>query len=228
MTAEAPGRGTPPFAAVLFDMDGLLFDSERLALTVIERITREAGTPIPREVILRTVGCNTQLSKEIYLEYEPRMEYDRLRAVFAAEMRRMGSLGQIPLKEGALPLLRLLKRRGIPRAVASSSPRSTVEACLRGAGIDALMDHLVCGDEITRSKPDPETFLLAARALNVPPARCLVLEDSLNGIKAGRAAGCTVCMIPDLFPWQEELAAFADLHYSSLAGVLPLFEAAAR
>ena len=228
MTAEAPGRGTPPFAAVLFDMDGLLFDSERLALTVVERITREAGTPIPREVILKTVGCNSQLSREIYLAYEPRMEYDRLRAVFAAEMRRMGARGLIPLKEGALPLLRLLKRLGIPRAVASSSPRATVEACLRGAGIDALADRLVCGDEITRSKPDPEAFLLAARALAVPPERCLVLEDSLNGIKAGHAAGCTVCMIPDLFPWEESLAAFADLHFSSLAHVLPLFEAAAR
>ncbi len=218
-----PERREPPFAAVLLDMDGLLFDSERLALAVIERLSGEIGTPVPREVILRTVGCNRQLSREIYLEYDPRIDYDRLRDLFSAEMVRLGAQGRIPLKEGALPLLRLLKRLGIPRAVASSSPRANVGAYLRGAGIRSLVDQLVCGDEITRSKPDPEAFLLAARALAVSPEACLVLEDSLNGIRAGHAAGCTVCMIPDLFPWEEALSAFADLHFSSLNGVLPLF-----
>ena len=213
----------PPFDAVLFDMDGLLFDSERLGLEVIGRISREMGTPVPRDVILQTVGCNRALSREIYLSYEPRLDYEGLRDRFTAEMTRLSVLGQIPLKPGAEALLRRLEALGIPRAVASSSPRGVVESYLRGSGIASLVDCLVCGDEITRSKPDPEVFLLAAQALGASPERCLVLEDSLNGIRSGHAAGCTVCMIPDLFPWEEGLDAFAQLHFPSLWEVLALF-----
>ncbi len=213
----------PPFDAVLFDMDGLLFDSERLGLEVIVRLSRERGTPVPREVILETVGCNRERSREIYRAYDPDLDYERLRDAFTAEMVRLASLGQIPLKEGALPLLQRLKERRIPRAVASSSPARVVRAYLEGAGIAPFLETRICGDDITRSKPDPEAFLLAARAVNVPPERCLVLEDSLNGIRSGHAAGCTVCMVPDLFPWEDALGAWAGMHVSSLKDLLPLF-----
>ncbi len=214
MTAE---KGLP--GGVLFDMDGLLFDSERPAIPIIMDISRDMGTPVGEDVIRRTVGCNAALSKKIYLESVPGVDYDTLSRRFGETMRRLGAAGRIPLKDGARELLGWLRARGVPCAVASSSPRATVESYLSGAGIREAFACLVTGDELARSKPDPEAFLKAAAGLGADCGDCLVLEDSPNGIRAGRSAGCRVCMVPDLFPWREEMAPYADWHRASLRDV---------
>ncbi len=209
---------------VLFDMDGLLFDSERPAIPLIMELSRAMGTPVSEDVIRRTVGCNSALSRQIYLESVPDVDYDELFRRFQKAMRERGAAGKIALKDGAAELLGWLRARDIPCAVASSSPLKTVEAYLGGAGIRDHFSCLVTGESITRSKPHPEAFLKAAALLGQPGENCLVLEDSPNGIRAGHDARCRVCMVPDLFPWREEMSAFAEWHLPSLRDVPALIE----
>ena len=209
---------------VLFDMDGLLFDSERPAIPLIMALSREMGTPVSEEVIRRTIGCNAVLSRRIYEESVPDVDYAGLFGRFDAVMQERGARGQIALKDGAAELLDWLRQRNVPCAVASSSPLRTVEAYLEGAGIRGYFSCLVTGDILKHSKPHPEAFQKAAAGLGQRPEDCLVLEDSPNGIRAGRTALCRVCMVPDLFPWREEMRAFADWHLSSLREVPALIE----
>lgn len=211
---------------VLFDMDGLLFDSERPAIPLIMALSREMGTPVSEEVIQKTIGCNAVLSRRIYEENVPNVDYPGLFSRFDAVMQMRGASGQIALKDGAAELLEWLRQRNVPCAVASSSPLRTVESYLEGAGIQGYFSCLVTGDVLTHSKPHPEAFQRAAAGLGRRPEECLVLEDSPNGIRAGRGAGCRVCMVPDLFPWQEEMRAYADWHLHSLREVPALIERA--
>ena len=132
--------------------------------------------------------------------------------------------GKIPLKQGALELLKALRERNIPMAVASSSGQSTISVYLHSVGVIAYFDTLITGSGLP-SKPAPDVFLKAASALGAEPKRCLVLEDSLNGIKAGRAAGMTVMMVPDVFPYTDDLAPYVDHVAPDLAAVIPLLDA---
>ncbi len=209
---------------VLFDMDGLLFDSERPAIPLIMALSREMGTPVSEEVIRRTIGCNAHLSRRIYEESVPNVDYPALFRRFDAVMQQRGALGQIALKDGAAELLDWLRARSVACAVASSSPLGTVEAYLEGAGIRGYFSCLVTGDVLKHSKPHPEAFQKAAEGLGKRPEECLVLEDSPNGIRSGHDARCRVCMVPDLFPWREEMSAFADWHLDSLREVPALIE----
>ncbi len=204
---------------VLFDMDGLLFDSERPAIPLIMEISRRLGTPVGEDTIRRTVGCAAPLARRIYHEETPEVDYDALFGEFDRTMQRRGAEGRIPLKEGAGELLEWLREERIPCALASSSPRATVESYLKGAGIREYFMCLVTGKELTHSKPHPEAFIRVAEGLGQECGRCLVLEDSPNGIRSGHDAGCRVCMVPDLFPWEEGMRAFADWHCASLTEV---------
>ena len=124
---------------------------------------------------------------------------------------------------GALKLLKALRERNIPMAVASSSGQSTISVYLHSVGVIAYFDALITGSGLP-SKPAPDVFLKAASALGAEPKRCLVLEDSLNGIKAGRAAGMTVMMVPDVFPYTDDLAPYVDHVAPDLAAVIPLLD----
>lgn len=195
---------------VIFDMDGLLFDSERLGVEVILRSGIRQGRPIPREVILATLGMTNTISKPYYREKVPGIDPERLFEDFGLGMRALAEESRIPLKKGARELLERLKERKIPCAVASSSPEDYVRLYLRSQNITDRFDVILGGPKGVRSKPEPDIFLLAAQRLGLEPARCLVLEDSRNGVRAGRAAGMTVCMVPDILPFTEELAPYVD------------------
>lgn len=210
--------------AVLFDMDGLLVDSERAAMEASVEIGRQLGYPLPLELALQTLGVTRARTTELYTQALPGFDPARFYAAFDQELARRAEAGEIPAKPGARALLEYLQEKGIPRAVASSSNLSRVTLCLRRAGLLNYFDQIVTGDQVTRSKPDPEIFLLAARRLDTPPAECLVLEDSPNGIRAGRAGGMQVCMVPDLLPYRPEYAPFCDHVARDLNQVISLIE----
>ena len=115
-----------------------------------------------------------------------------------------------------------MKDAHVPFALASSSSRERTENCLRLTGLLNFFPESIriTGEKAIHSKPAPDLFLQAAACLNVPSANCLVLEDSVNGITAGRAAGCVVCMVPDLIPYTESLRSQCDLVAQDLADVL--------
>ena len=204
------------FQAVIFDMDGVLTDSESLGLAVVGRTAREMGADIPPEVIKQTLGITYAASIAMFEGLYPGLDAKALFARAGQTLLAMGRAGKVPLKPGVRTLLDTLDALGIPRAVASSSGENAIRIYLEGAGIYDRLDRIVCGNECARSKPAPDIFLLAARKLGVKPENCLVIEDSPSGLRAGRAAGMTVCMVPDLIPFDESLRPYCDLVLPSL------------
>ena len=209
------------FQAVIFDMDGLLMDSERVGLEVLHGCGKHQGFGIPLAMIRETLGSNKESASDYYHGVFPALDTDRLFQDFKDAMCALALEGKIPLKKGAKELLAALKEKGIPCAVASSSGPSTIRTYLASAGIIACFSALVSGAGLP-SKPAPDVFLRAAEALGVQAHGCLVLEDSVNGVRAGRAAGMTVCMVPDMLPYSDALAPFCDYVMPDLAAVIPL------
>ena len=212
------------FQAVIFDMDGLLMDSECVGLTVMHECGLLQGYDIPVDMVRETIGSNKQSSSDFYHQFFPELDTDKLFLDFKNAMCDLARQGGIPLKKGALELLEAVKARHIPMAVASSSGLGTIRVYLESVDIISYFDHIMTGSGLP-SKPAPDIFLKTAEALNAQPERCLVLEDSIHGVQAGRAAGMTVVMIPDMIPYTEELKPFCDYVLPDLHAVIPLLKA---
>ena len=212
------------FQAVIFDMDGLLMDSECVGLTVMHECGLLQGYDIPVDMVRETIGSNKQSSSDFYHQFFPELDTDKLFLDFKNAMCDLARQGGIPLKKGALELLEAVKARHIPMAVASSSGLGTIRVYLESVDIISYFDHIMTGSGLP-SKPAPDIFLKTAEALNAQPERCLVLEDSIHGVQAGRAAGMTVVMIPDMIPYTEELKPFCDHVLPDLSAVIPLLKA---
>lgn len=213
------------FQAALFDMDGLLFDSERIGIIEMIAAAKEQGIDLAEEPVRSTIGMTIEAAKKVYMAWAPDLDYDALRISFTNRMHHLAAAGQMPLKEGVHELLETMKTLAMPMAVASSSGEDTIRVYLDKAGILSYFSVLVSGVDMPHSKPAPDIFLAAAEKLGVKAEHCLVLEDSYNGVKAGRAAGCTVCMVPDVLPYLDELKPFVDHVLPSLTHVIPLLEA---
>ena len=206
--------------AVLFDMDGVIFDSERACLSVWQELAAELGLEGIAEVFIRCVGTNKRRTEEIFREAYPELNFKTFdTAVRARFLSRYGE-GRLPVKPEAEEILRALHEAQIPLALASSTERAVVERELREAGLLRYFDALTCGDQVRRSKPDPEIFLLAARALGKEPQSCYVIEDSFNGIRAAAAAGMHPIMVPDMLPPDEEMERLAEVILPDLAAAL--------
>lgn len=210
--------------AVIFDMDGLLMDSENLGLTAIHDCALRQGIHVPAEISKQCIGITTAASSALLTYHFPSLDTARLFRDFAAYMHEKALAGQVPLKKGAVALLEYLQRKGIPGAVASSSGMQTIRLYLEKADIAHYFQVLLSANGMP-SKPAPDVFLKAAEQLGAQPENCLVLEDSYNGVKAGRAAGMQVCMVPDVLPYVKELQPFVDHVLPDLEKVMELMEA---
>lgn len=208
--------------AVIFDMDGLLVDSEGVGLDVMRQCGRMQGYDLPLPMIRSTLGSAMAPSCALYERHFPGIDTRRLFADFVRRMHLLAEEGKVPLKKGALSLLDDLKARGIPCAVASSSGPDTIRLYLEKAGVYDAFSVIVAANASRPSKPAPDIFLEAAEKLGVPPQHCLVLEDSVNGVKAGRAAGMQVAMVPDQIPFSESLRPYCDHVLADLTAVTPL------
>ena len=211
--------------AVVFDMDGLLVDSEAVSLEAMTLAARQQGRELPREVFSRMVGLNFATSGAILTEhYGPEFDVPAFQAESTRLYRAAGELG-VALKEGVVELLDFLDRLGLPRAIATSSPHQDVERNLGHHGIRARFHEVVAGGDYARAKPFPDPFLKAAERLGVDAAHCLALEDSHNGIRAAHAAGMMAVMVPDLLEPNEEMHALCVRVIESLHEVQGLIAA---
>ncbi len=208
--------------AVIFDMDGLLTDSETVARVILKDAGRRMGAEISDRLLDDLTGVNRDECVTLLRAALPGLDAEALLAVHSREMDAAARRGDVPLKPGVRELLDALDARRIPRAVASSTERALVETHLARHGLLDRFDCLVCGDMIRRSKPAPDIYLAAAEALGITPADCLVLEDSPNGLKSGRAAGMRTCMVPDRLPYTDALKPYVDDVCASLLDVIPL------
>lgn len=188
-------------AAVVFDMDGLMLDTERLDRDLWQAAARRHGLDIPDALHATLVGRRIADAERTLLEhFGTGFPLAQLRAEVHAQWEAVAAAG-LPRKPGLEPLLALLEQAGIPKAVATSTARA--KALVSLGPLAARFHALACGDEVRAGKPAPDIFVLAAQRLGIAPARCLALEDSPPGVAAARAAGMPVIMIPDLVAPRE-------------------------
>ena len=204
--------------SVIFDMDGVIFDSERIVCDLWIDFAKENGMSGMDELIIKCIGINDNATKKLFLEaYGKGCPYDEYKKVISQKYHELYDGGRLPMKPGVKELLGFLKENDIKTALASSTKVKTVTNQLRDAGILEYFDVVIGGDMVTKSKPDPEIFLEAADKLGVDPTKSFIIEDSLNGIKAAYAAGAKPLMVPDLIKPDEEIQKicyniFVNLH----------------
>jgi HAD superfamily hydrolase (TIGR01509 family) len=185
-----------PIAAIIFDMDGLMVDTEPLARAAWDEVLAPYGHVVTDDLYRRMLGRRTVESARFVLEAFPLpLSADELIERKTAVM--LGSLkGGAPPMPGLFDLLRAIESRGLPWAVATSTPRSTAEIILGSLGLLNRLSALATGNEVVHGKPAPDIYLLAAGRLGVEPARCLALEDTPTGCSAAAAAGIRVIAVP--------------------------------
>lgn len=207
-----------PVEAVIFDMDGLLVDTERLAMRALGAAAGGMGVDVPEAFHHALIGVPADACRRMAADHcgpgFPVQAYFESADRYMAEMIEAGELRPKP---GVTELLAWLEERHIPRAVATSSARAKAMHHLWTTGVLSRFDAVVTRDEVERGKPHPDLYLRAAQRLGTPPDRCLALEDSYNGVRAAHAAGVPVVMVPDLLRPTEEMrsmceAVVLDLH----------------
>lgn len=195
--------------AVVFDMDGLMFDTERVFVQAWDYAGEKMGIGKAGYMTIKTLGMNVNLSRQVWLEeFGDRYNEEELRKYSKEFLNDYYSKNKVPVKKGLYILLDYLKNNGYKLAVASSTKRSEVEHHLKDAGVFEFFEAVICGDMVTKSKPDPEIYLTACEAIGVAPEEALALEDSRNGLLSAHRAGMRVIMVPDLWEADEEVKSF--------------------
>lgn len=198
--------------AVLFDMDGVLFDTERLHLRLDEELFAEMGLHMSEEMRVQTFGITDAAFQGLTKKYFGNsFNFDNyLRESYRRFLAHVDSNG-LPEKPGARETLTTLREKGYKLALVTSAYTDVAHHFLNLSGFFKYFDAIICGDMVTQSKPAPDIYIFASEKLGVPPANCAVVEDSYAGVQAGAAAGCPTLMVPDVMPPTEEIKKFAAL-----------------
>lgn len=193
-------------AGAIFDMDGLLLDTERLYQESWVEMAKRFGQKPDPAFPTAVSGTSGQWMRELIRKYYPAVDPNAFQAGCVARVDQILDEQGPPVKPGVRELLEYLRGRGVKIAVASSSKRERILSNLRAAGLERFFHAVVSGQEVERGKPEPDIFLLAAERIGCAPEDCYVFEDSVNGVRAGMAAGCVTVMVPDTVPPPEGLA----------------------
>jgi HAD superfamily hydrolase (TIGR01509 family) len=209
------------FCAAVFDMDGLLLDTERVCQKAFKQACDVLSLPFLEDVYLNIIGRNAQgIEKTICEGYGPELNYEQLRDEWTERYHSVVYHQAIPVKAGILDLLTWLQSQSIPIALATSTPKELAIIKLKLAGLLDFFDVLSTGCEVTNGKPHPEIFLLAAERLKVNPTTCLAFEDSNNGVRSAVAAGMQTYQIPDLVQPNKEIVQLGHQIHPSMSDVL--------
>lgn len=190
----------------IFDMDGLLLDTERVYQESWEVMAGQFGqSPEPAFPVAVSGTCGEGM-RELIRRYYPAVDPYAFQAGCIARVDQILDEQGPPVKPGARELLEYFHTQGIKTAVASSSGRKRILSNLRRVNLNNFFDAVVSGEEVVHGKPEPDIFLLAAEKIGCRPEMCYVFEDSVNGVRVGMAAGCITVMVPDLVPPPKDLA----------------------
>jgi len=209
------------YKAAIFDMDGLLLDTERVCQQAFRDACATLSLPMLEDVYLGIIGCNAQGIEQVICDgYGADLDYQQLRREWMNRYHPIVEKQAIPVKKGVIDLLDWLKTQEIPIAVATSTHKELAITKLKLAGLFNYFQQISSGCEVTNGKPNPEIFLLAAQRLNVSPDSCLAFEDSSNGVRAAISAGMQVHQVPDLVKPGADIIALGHSISDSLADVL--------
>ena len=200
--------------AVIFDMDGVIFDSERACLDCWKEMAKGRGLDNIEEVFHKCIGTNKNQTHMIVEEaYAPRFG-EGIADVLLEESNRIFrsryEKDPLPMKKGVTDILDYLKQNDIPFGLASSTAKQTIERELDNAGLYHYFDKIIGGDSVVISKPDPEIYLLACREMGIEPHEAAAVEDSYNGIRAAYAAGMRPVMVPDMIAPDDEMKKLSE------------------
>lgn len=187
------------YEAVVFDMDGVIFDSEQAVIDCWKEIAKKYNIVGIEEACRKCLGTNYQRTCEIMKEtYGPDFPYEEYKKENSKLFHERYDGGRLPMKPGIREILEYLKKSGKKIALASSTRKEVVEAELRDAGLLSYFDALVCGDMVSRSKPFPDIYLKACECIGVEPAKTFAIEDSFHGIHSAYDGNLRPIMVPDL------------------------------
>ncbi len=210
---------------VIFDMDGVMIDSERQSNYGWLSAAKEKGIEMPMWLIDSFKGAPARLSKQYFDDYfKGKLDYwetRKRRSDFVHELRKKEG---IPVKKGLYELLEYIKLSGLKCAVATSTQRESAYRTLHIIGAWEYLDGVVFGDEVENGKPAPDIFLKAASHMNLEPSECIVIEDSINGIKAGYNAKMRVVHVPDIIIISDEIRALTSIVCEDLSQIPAVIE----
>ena len=209
------------YQAVVFDMDGVIFDTERLVIEFWKEVAKKHNIPNIEHTCIQCLGTNRVRTREIFLEnYGADFPFDPYRAEVTELFNTHYKGVPLPTKPGVRELLSYLQEQDIKVGLASSTAQHLVRDEICTAGLLPYFQTLVCGDMVEHSKPAPDIFLKACEILNADPTKSIAIEDSFNGIRSAHCAGMTPIMVPDQVQPTDEIRALAFHVMPSLLDVL--------
>lgn len=208
----------------IFDMDGVLFDTENISKRCHRMVSNVFGIADKIDYLFEnTVGLNKAATKELYMSVLGEdFPYDDYRFKYNEVVNKIISDEGLPVKTGAYMLLEYLKANRYKVALATSTSKTSVYSHLETSKMESYFSAIITGDMIENGKPAPDIYLEACRQLNIKPENGVAIEDSPNGLKSARAAGMKTVMVVDLIPYTEELAPYVDMKLNSLSDMLEL------
>ena len=210
--------------AVIFDMDGTIFDSERLVLDCWKSIGKKYGISDIGDVFMRCIGTNKVRTREIVDEhYGKTFRYEKFSAESSALFHEITEKEGLPVKKGAREILIYLREEEIPLGLASSTRLAVVTQELKDAGLYEYFQTVVGGDLLKNSKPAPDIYLMTCERMGIQPGNTYAIEDSYNGIRSAHSAGLHPIMVPDMMPATEEMRSLSEAVFEDLLQVKEYF-----
>lgn len=211
--------------AVIFDMDGVLFDTEKLCMDSWVAVAGEEGIPDMEAFFPSCIGRNMTDTRALFQEfYGDTYDYEHFSGRASAWFHDYVEKKGLPVKKGVRELLDFLRQGGYPIGLASSTSLPSVEEHLRRTGIRQYFQSLTTGDMVEHSKPQPDIYLMACESLGVTPQEAVAIEDSPNGIRAAHSAGMIPVMVPDLLAPDQEMREKSALICEDLLEVIRFFD----
>lgn len=211
--------------SVIFDMDGTIFDTERLVLDCWEQVGERHGIPGIREVFMHCIGTNNVRTQEIvYEHYGNDFPYEKFRGESSVLFHEIAGTQGIPVKPGAAELLKYLSEEKVPLGLASSTRLAVVTQELQEAGLYDYFHVVVGGDLLKNSKPAPDIYMMTCRRMGALTENTYAVEDSYNGIRSAHSACLRPIMVPDLMPATEEMRNLSVAVFEDLFQVKEYFE----
>jgi len=212
---------------ILFDMDGVILETERLGRTIYIEEAAKRGYPELDEAMYQNLLGLTREADCAYLKnvFGDSFPFDEIYDTYRDRLHALAPAGKLPCRPFVAECFRGLKERGLLIALATSTTRPIVESYIRHIPeMQNVFDASVCGGEVPRSKPAPDIYLEAAKRLGLRPEECLGVEDSHNGLKAITAAGIRSVFVPDLLPYQDHMAGTVSYEIENLGQLCALID----